>query len=128
MGMREMINKIPTVYDDNGEPRELPYKYEICGSCKGHGKSSGYLGAFTPAQLAEDPEFAEDYMRGDYDRPCEVCGGSGKVKVLDRAKTSKADVRRYNEQCAEERRMRAIERQERLMEGGWREEGWYGEC
>ena len=59
--------------------RHLPGHWEICGDCRGEGKSSAYLGAFTREQMDEDPEFFEDYMEGRYDRPCEECGGSGKA-------------------------------------------------
>ena len=59
--------------------RHLPGNWEICGDCRGEGASCAYLGAFTREQMEEDPEFFHDYMKGDYDRTCEFCGGSGKV-------------------------------------------------
>lgn len=114
-----------TLYDDDGGERELPFRYVICGQCEGHGRSSAYLGAFTGDQMREDPDFADDYRAGVYDRSCETCGGSGKVKVVDRAKCSKADLAAYDAQQRESAECDAIQRQERLMEGGWREEGCF---
>lgn len=67
----------------DGEEIELPARWSICDECGGEGKSSAYLGAFTMEQLHEDPEFAEQYMEGGYDKPCERCKGSGKVLLVD---------------------------------------------
>ena len=63
----------------------LPTYWAICDSCRGEGRSSAYLGAFTPEQLAEEgPEFIEDYMSGFYDQDCDHCRGTGKVRIVDR--------------------------------------------
>jgi hypothetical protein len=63
----------------------LPARWEICNHCRGTGKSSAYLGAFTREDMEEEgPEFMEDYMAGHYDRPCDDCEGLGRVLVLDR--------------------------------------------
>lgn len=122
------MTKAPVLYEDgNDDGRELPFRWVICNSCRGHGKSSAYLGAFTGDQMREDPDFAEDYRNGLYDRACDCCGGAGKVKAADLAKMSKADRKAYGKQQREFAEVDAIERQERLMEGGWREEGWYGQ-
>jgi hypothetical protein len=71
-----------TIYHDDGSEtvEQLPGEWCICGHCEGHGTSSSYLGAFTSSEWAEqDDDFRRDYMRGEYDRACERCGGSGKV-------------------------------------------------
>lgn len=76
-------------YDDVGnevEPIFLPSKMEVCGGCGGKGQSSAYLGAFTEDQIAEDPEFFEDYMASRYDRVCGECNGLRVVEVLDWAR------------------------------------------
>jgi hypothetical protein len=114
-----------TLFDEDGGERELPFKWVICGGCRGHGKSSAYLGAFTAEQIHEDPDFAEDYRSGFYDRACDECGGSGKTKTIDSARTPKKDLQAYRAQQSELAECDAIHRQERLMEGGWREEGWF---
>ncbi|MGH6792165.1 MAG: hypothetical protein ACRECF_05440 [Methyloceanibacter sp.] len=115
------------LYDDDGGERELPLRFEICPTCDGHGQSSAYLGAFTGDQMREDPDFADDYRRGRYDRACDECGGTGKVKAPDWKRISAADRKAYERQEREDAECRAIERAERLFEGGWREEGWFGE-
>jgi hypothetical protein len=120
------MTRAPTLFTDDGE-RELPFKWKLCGHCDGHGKSSAYLGAFTREELEDEgPEFIEDYFSGHYDRACDDCGGSGKIKVPDYTRISKSDRKAYEQQEREIAETRAIERQERLFEGGWREEGWYG--
>jgi hypothetical protein len=117
----------PVLYDDDGGERELPVRYEICDQCQGSGTSSAYLGAFTRDELWDQgEEWVEDYVKGRFDRACETCGGRRVIEVVDRKKLSKADRKAWNEQCEEERSDRETSRMERLMEGGWREEGWYG--
>lgn len=116
----------PTLINDDGSESELPYKWEICGRCSGEGKSSAYLGAYTADRWAEqDDDFKDDYIGGKYDRPCEHCNGSGKRPVADRSRMSKEQWRAYRDQQRDIQESRSIERQERLMEGGWREEGWF---
>jgi len=59
-------------------------KWRICPRCDGEGQSSAYLGTYTADEMNEEgPEFQEDYIAGKYDRPCEECGGSGKVTQED---------------------------------------------
>jgi DnaJ-class molecular chaperone len=121
------MTKTPTLYCDDDTKRELPFTWEICHACSGHGKSSAYLGAYTRDEMEEQgSEFIEDYCAGHYDRTCDNCGGSGKVKVADESRMSKADRKAYREQCDADHEIRALERAERLFEGGWREEGWFG--
>ena len=38
--------------------------------------------------MHEDPDFAEDYMSGVYDRDCETCSGRGRVQVFDEERCS----------------------------------------
>ena len=120
-----MANKV--LYDDDGGERELPTKFEVCGQCEGRGKSSAYLGAFTRDDFEDEgPEFEEDYFAGRYDRACETCGGKRVVEVVDREKLSKADLKAWDAQEEERYQDAETSRMERLMEGGWKEEGWYG--
>lgn len=81
-----MTTKTVTIDDGESEPREveLPAHWQICRRCRGEGTSSAHLGAFTREDFDEDPDFAEDYMEGGYDRPCEACDGSGKVLEINR--------------------------------------------
>lgn len=113
------------LYDEDGSEKALPFKWEICEACEGHGLSSSYLGAFTRSDMDEmGEEFMEDYFVGRLDRPCDHCE-NGKVKVIDERRVSKADLDAWEKQVAGDEECEAIHRQERLMEGGWREEGWF---
>lgn len=54
-------------------------KWQICCNCEGEGKHSKRLGTIDVNEW--DTEALACYMNGDYDEPCEVCQGSGKVKA-----------------------------------------------
>lgn len=116
--------------DDDGyyeEERELPARWEICTTCRGEGHTSNHLGAFTSSEWNElDHEWQEDYIDGKFDRACEHCNGAGKVLVADEERCDPELLKEYWAHQAELAELHAIERQERLMAGGWREEGWYG--
>lgn len=97
------------------EEIELPFKWQTCSSCNGHGKSSAYLGAYTQSEMDEQGhEFFEDYMAGRYDRPCEHCEG-GKIKVADLSQMTKEYRKLYREQCREDREYEALCAAERRM-------------
>lgn len=78
--------------DDEGFDVEgnYPAHWEICQSCYGEGTTTSHIepvgGGFTSSEWAEacydNPDFAEDYFSGKYDRPCPRCDG-GKVLVPD---------------------------------------------
>lgn len=77
-------NPAPHYIGDDGELVALPFRFEICSVCDGHGRSSAYLGAYTQSEMDEaGPDFHDDYMAGRYDRTCDACDGDGKVKVAD---------------------------------------------
>lgn len=114
-----MAEKIPVLYvEEEGGVVEvtLPTKWEICVECRGNGMSSSYLGAFTSSEWAEeDEEFKEDYMAGKYDKSCEYCDGSGKVRVVDWERLDEKTTAAYIAQLEEEAQDRATERAERAM-------------
>lgn len=110
--------RITTIVDDEGNEIELATKWEICGCCNGHGKSSRYLGAITqgdrePGGAWDDPDAFEDYMRGGYDRHCDECDGSGKVRVVDYARLLPGQSEALQEVVNEEREYRAAVAAER---------------
>ena len=84
----EAAGKVP-----EREGNDLPFKWEICSCCYGHGGTSRHVecdgGGFTA------------YLAGRYDWPCTECSGSGKVKVADRAEMSSEDIKAYDEQLRE---------------------------
>ena len=106
--------KTPTLFCDDGTETELPFRWEICGHCRGEGKSSAYLGAYTRDEMDEQgQEFFEDYMAGRYDRACDRCDGAGKVKRVDWLKLTREQRRAWNEQVRSDREMAAEEAAER---------------
>lgn len=111
--------KAPILYCDDGEGEiELPFKWEICSHCSGHGKSSAYLGAYTQSDMDEaGPEFLDDYMAGRYDRACDACDGAGKVKIADFSQMTKAQRAEYKAQRRADAEIDAEERAERRFCG-----------
>lgn len=108
-----------TYIDERGDEIEvaLPANWHICHHCRGSGKSSAYLGAFTQEDMDEaGPEFMDDYMSGVYDRPCDHCKGSGKLLLVnEKACTTtelKAALRNMRDQQAALDEERAIIRAE----------------
>jgi hypothetical protein len=111
--------KTLTLYCDDGSEIELPHKWEICSHCRGDGKSSSHLGAFTSSEWNEmDIEWQELYIAGRFDQDCPHCEG-GKVKVPDWSRMTKAQRKKWNAQCRAEAEVYAEERAERRMMGGW---------
>jgi hypothetical protein len=109
--------------DDEGEYEEeieLPAVYEVCDRCRGTGVHDhpAFSNGITAEDFAEDPDFHEDYMRGRYDVPCEVCGGLRVVSVVDKNRLSKGQKEMYDiwlkeqqeiaMERAHERRMRSL--------------------
>ena len=71
-----------TYYDNDGAKIEnLPTCWAICGECHGDGATSAYLGAIDHDDWDEDELRA--YLNGAYDRSCDACRGSGKVKTIN---------------------------------------------
>lgn len=108
------MSRDPVVYKDDDEI-PLPTRWRICSHCQGDGMSSAYLGAFTGDQMREDPDFAEEYMQGRYDRTCDECNGSGKVKVVDYHKCDPELYELYIEQRRESRAVDEMAEMERRM-------------
>lgn len=86
------------------------YQIAICQECQGCGVSSAYLGAFSQEQMQDDPEFAEAYFAGEYDRACPECQGRGRVYVLDVDNAPAEMVQEYQEQMEYEAEQREYAR------------------
>lgn len=118
-------NSAPSYHNDAGEEVTLPWKWAICESCRGNGSSSAYLGAYTRDDLDEmGPEWCEDYFAGNFDRACEVCDGTGKIKVVDSNLAKPEDIERFKRAEDEIAEMDREQYAEWLFCGGWQEMGW----
>lgn len=95
----------------------LPAKFVVCDRCEGRGKHVNPSidgNGISAEQFAEDPDFKESYLRGDYDVPCERCHGLRVVAVLNEERCSAQILKayykqqeakaRYQAECASERR------------------------
>lgn len=115
----------PIVFDrptDDGdfEEIELPSKWAVCDLCGGAGKHVNPAidaHGLSAEDLADDPDFRDDYFGGVYDVPCAQCQGRTTIRVPDFSRCSFALKRAYLERqreeaeyqsmCAAERRMGA---------------------
>lgn len=106
-----------TTYDENDEEvtHTVASRKEVCGTCRGEGKSSAYLGAFSGEDMANDPDFFEDYMDGAYDRVCPECNGNRVVDVPDESRTPPEVWAKYVEDCDENAYIDRMQEAERRM-------------
>lgn len=115
-----------TVEDDEGVTHALPTKFELCSICEGRGTHVNRAidgNGLGREDFDQDPDFAESYMRGDYDVACEECGGARVVPVVDRARLTPAQKKlwkAHQEAKAELARDEASEQRLRMMESGER--------
>lgn len=104
---------------------EFPEKWEICDNCNGDGHHCKHLGAYTSSEFEEqfDYEERERYFAGGYDKTCEECNGSGKIKVVDVENLNSQQIEDYKLYQDQEERKAKYDREEayiRKMEsGGW---------
>lgn len=82
-------------YGQDDEFIALPCVWVICQACEGNGMSSAYMGDVTNWLAEADPDEAESYFAGEYDKPCECCGGSGKVQVANYEKMTAEQTAAY---------------------------------
>jgi len=71
-------NRMVAIATLDDEDVEVPFTWEVCPTCNGKGSHvnpSIDCNGLSASDFAEDPDFAESYMRGDYDQPCNDCGG-----------------------------------------------------
>lgn len=105
----------PYYEDDDGNDitHTLPMMWEICDYCRGDGSHSNHLGVIQTEDW--EPEELDDYMRGAYDRNCEECGGSGKVRVPDHDAMTPDQKRIVEEHDRSDYEFRMIQESERRM-------------
>ena len=91
---------------------ELPMHWVVCPVCRGEGKHvnpSIDCNGLTGADFAEDPDFADEYMRGTYDQTCNRCEGKRVVPGVDWDALTPAERKAYEKQLREEADDRACE-------------------
>ncbi len=93
-----------------------PAVFEMCDLCDGKGthvNPSIDSHGLSAEDFAADPDFAESYMKGDYDVPCSWCKGKRVVMVPkdEAGKTALQEIvteeAEYRAEVAAERRMGA---------------------
>ncbi len=112
----------PTVVVDDGEGWEtvvsLPAKWVVCDVCDGKGtvvNPSIDCGGLTGEDFADDPDFANDYMSGVYDQPCNRCQGRTTISVVDRDRCDADLLAAYDEAVKDEADAEAAQRAELAM-------------
>jgi len=104
------------VDDDDGIERELPTRWELCDVCDGKGTHVNPnidRQGLTADDFHDDPDFFDNYRRGDYDIPCNRCGGRRVVAVVDEDATEAPLLKLYRAECeakAEDEAYAAAER------------------
>lgn len=96
----------------------LPTRWAVCPVCQGagtHVNPSIDCGGLSAEDFDEDPDFAEDYMAGAYDVPCNRCGGRTTVPEVDVSRLSPELADAYERQCRDEAADRACELAEMRM-------------
>ena len=88
-------------FNTASDRRVLPHKWAVCDVCRGNGthvNPSIDCGGLTARDFDQDPDFAEAYWRGEYDQPCNKCGGRTTVPVPDFDRISDEDRKLYEAQ------------------------------
>jgi hypothetical protein len=110
--------------DDEDDPanwKEITVegKYIVCPTCRGEGKTSNHLGAFTRAEAEEwGEDFMDDYMAGFYDKVCEECKGNRVTLVPDRENSDPTALQIWDMQQEDERRADEMYRMEMQAQYG----------
>jgi hypothetical protein len=85
------------------------FHWMICGHCRGEGELRGWEGTFTEEDRLEWSE--EDYdSYFEMRRPCEDCGGSGKVREISGAALERPAVREWIDDWYDTEAIYAMER------------------
>jgi hypothetical protein len=92
---------------------EVPFKFEVCPLCQGHGKHvnpSIDCGGISAEDFHEDPDFAEEYMNGRYDITCAKCKGQRVVPTVTLPEEVEKTIREIHKNRADDRRTEMAER------------------
>lgn len=113
--IEEGKNRYLVVECGNGDIKLL-CKWGVCPTCRGEGthvNPSIDASGLTADDFYEDPGFADDYMSGVYDQPCNDCNGRRVVPEVDRDNNSSEMIERYDEHLRDEYEYAAIVAAER---------------
>ena len=69
--------------DGSSEFMRLPSERIVCPTCNGGGTQDIFENGVPSRYFEEDPDFADDYRSGMYDKLCEECKGRNVVDVID---------------------------------------------
>lgn len=103
---------------------ECSFEYEVCPTCDGTGTHVNPdidRNGISPAKMRRDPELARRYHQGQFDVPCNQCGGDRVTPSLaPKTDEEEAVLEEYREGVESIRRSREVQRQERRMAMGRR--------
>lgn len=82
----------------------FPAKWVVCYDCGGDGTtylgwSAGEQPAFTSEDFYEDPDFAEDYFGGFYDKQCPACKGRTTILEIEEKFLNEEQAAFYKAYC-----------------------------
>lgn len=78
----------------------LPIIKEVCPVCQGEGtivNRSIDGNGISADDFYDDPDFAEDYMRGVYNVVCDECNGRNVISVVDESRLDDETLKAWNE-------------------------------
>lgn len=117
-----------TLVESGGDEVEvsLPAVFVVCHRCEGKGTHVNPAidgNGLSREDFDADPDFAEGYMRGDYDIACQTCKGLRVVTQVDRKRLTPAQrkqLARHEKVLDDCARDDASERWLRMAESGER--------
>lgn len=95
----------PILILSDGTQVPLPTRWEVCDVCNGDGthvNPSIDCHGLTPDDFAEDPDFAEEYLSGTYDVPCNKCQGRTTMRAVDLDRLSPQHLALWEQQQRDE--------------------------
>lgn len=108
----------PVLILEDGTEFKLPTKWVVCPVCNGAGSHVDPAidaGGLSAEDFAEDPDFAEDYLAGTYDVPCNKCGGRTTVREVYIDRLSPEHRALYEQQLLEDAAYESTRRMEYML-------------
>ena len=105
----------PVMLVISGVEQELPTNWVVCPVCDGKGTTvnpSIDCGGLTADDFYEDECFAEDYLSGTFDIPCNACGGRTTVRQVDESRLNPVQLAAWKMHQKDEEEYRALCRSE----------------